>query len=80
MEEVNEKKVFWAVEQFRRNLSIRSVIELERAGLDWICRDNDIDYTELNDSEKEELWKEMIAILEEIEFNREFSELYMEED
>ena len=68
-----------AVKQFRKHLNIRSVAELERAGLDWICRDNNIDYTELNNAEKEELWKEMIRILDETEFRTEYLG-YLKED
>ena len=78
--EVNEEKVFLAVMRFRTDWEIQTISELERIGLERICREYNIDYSDLNEAEKEEIWKELIAIVEEIEFVREFSEMYMEED
>jgi len=76
---MEERKVFEAVMQFRTDLRIETVTELERTGLEEACTENNIDYYELNEAEKEKLWKEMIAVVEEIEFNKEFSELYEED-
>ena len=77
--EVNEEKVFLAVLRFRANWEIQTISELERIGLERICREYNVDYSDFSEAEREELWKELIAIVEEIEFNREFSELYEED-
>jgi len=48
-------------------------------GIERICREYNVDYSDFSEAEKEELWKELMAIVEEIEFNRDFSELYEED-
>ena len=78
--EVNEEKVFRAVMRFRTDWEIQTISELERIGLERLCREYNVDYDDFSEAEKEEIWKELIAIVEEIEFVREFSEMYMEED
>ena len=77
--EVNEEKVFLAMLRFKADWEIQMISELERIGLERICREYNVDYDDLNEAEKEEIWKELIAIVEEIEFVREFSELYEED-
>ena len=77
--EVNEEKVFLAVLRFRANWEIQTISELERIGLERLCKEYNVDYEDFTEAEREELWKELMAIVEEIEFNREFSELYEEE-
>ena len=79
-ETIDYEKVFLAILQIERNLEIETVTELERIGLERICIDNSIDCEELTEAEKEEIWKELIAIVEEIEFCKEFAEMYMNED
>ena len=79
MEGIDERKVFSAVMRFKTDWEILTISELERIGLERICREYNVDYDDLNEAEKEELWKELIAIVEEIEFVREFSELYEED-
>jgi len=77
---IDSEKVFLAVLQIERNLEIETVVELERMGLKGICIDNNIDYNDLTETEKEALWKEVIGIVEETEFKKEFAEMYMNED
>ena len=79
-ETIDYEKVFLAVLQIERNLEIETVAELERIGLERICIDNSIDYEELTEAEKEEIWKELVAIVKEIEFKKEFAEMYLNED
>ena len=74
------EKVFLAVLQIQRNLGIETVAELERIGLKRICIKNNIDYDDLTEAEKEELWKELTGIVEEIEFKKKYAEMYMNED
>ena len=77
---IDSEKVFLAVLQIERNLEIETVAELERIGLNGICIDNNIDYNDLTEAEKEAIWKEVIAIVEETEFKKQFAEMYMNED
>ena len=77
---IDSEKVFLAVLQIERNLEIETVTELERAGLRRVCINNNIDYGELTEAEKEAIWKEVIAIVEETEFKKQFAEMYMNED
>ena len=79
-EAIDLEKVFLAVLQIERNLEIESVAELERIGLERICIENSIDYNDLTETENEEIWKELIAIVEEIEFSKEFARMYLNED
>ena len=78
--EVNEEKVLLALLRFKTDWEIQTISELERIGLERICREYNVDYEDLTEAEREEIWKELIAIVEEIEFCLEFSELYEEED
>ena len=79
MKEINIEKVFLAVLRFRANWEILTISELERIGLERLCREYNIDYEDLTEAEKEEIWMEAVAIVDEIEFNREFAELYEED-
>ena len=78
-ETIDHEKVFLTVLQIERNLEIESIPDLERIGLERICREYNVDYEDLTEAEREEIWKELIAIVEEIEFCLEFSELYEED-
>jgi len=71
-ETIDYEKVFLAVLQIKRNLEIETIPDLERIGLERICIDNGIDWDEFTEVEKEELWKELIAIVERIEFEKDF--------
>ena len=71
-EAIDNEKVFLAVLQIERNLEIETIPDLERIGLERICIDNGIDWDEFTEVEKEELWKELIAIMERIEFEKDF--------
>ena len=71
-ETIDNEKVFLAVLQIKRNLEIETIPDLERIGLERICIDNGIDWDEFTEVEKEELWKELIAIMERIEFEKDF--------
>ena len=78
-EDVDEEKVLLAVLRFKADWEIQTISELERIGLERICIEYNVDYSGLNEAEREEIWKELIAIVEEIEFCLEFSELYEED-
>ena len=71
-EAIDNEKVFLAVLQIERNLEIETIPDLERIGLERICIDNGINWEELTEAEKEEIWKELIAIVERIEFEKDF--------
>jgi len=77
---IDSEKVFLAVLQIERNLEIETVAELERIGLKGICVGNNVDYNDLTEAEKEAIWKEVIGIVEETEFKKQFAEMYMNED
>jgi hypothetical protein len=57
-EAIDCDKVFLAVMQIRQNLQIDSVPELERAGLEKVCRDCNVDYEDFTEAERDEIWKE----------------------
>ena len=57
-----------------------SVAELERLGLEEICRRYNIDYDEMTEAERNGLWAELIALAEEVEFKKYFEENYTELD
>lgn len=78
--EADMKKVYLIVQRIKRNLEIETEFELERKGLERICIENNIDYNELNEAEKEEIWKELLEIVEEIEFTKYYAEIYNGED
>lgn len=79
-ENIDIKKVYLIVQHIKRNLEIETEFELERKGLQRICIENNVDYDELNEAEKEMIWKELIEIVEEIEFKKYYADLYMGDD
>ena len=79
-EAIDYEKVFLAVITIEQNLEIESVAELEREGLERICIENNIDCNDLSEEEKELVWKELIGIVEEIEFCSEFRKLYIDDE
>ena len=46
------------------------LVELRTKGLKEICIENNVDYYELSEAEKEELWNELLEMAEEIELIR----------
>ena len=74
------KKVYLIVQQIKRNLEIETEFELERKGLRRICIENNIEYNELDGTEREEIWKELIKIVEEIKYKKYYADLYMGDD
>ena len=76
MEEIDYKKVYLVVQRIKRNLEIETVFELERIGLDRICIENNIDFEDLTEAEKEEVWQELLSIAEEAEFRTYYAEIY----
>ena len=78
--EADMKKVYLIVQRIKRNLEIETEFELERKGLERICIENNIDYNDLTEEEKELVWRELIEIVEEIEFTKYYAEMYNGED
>ena len=72
---IDSEKVFLAVLQIERNLEIEAVAELERKGLERVCIESNIDYNDLTEAEKDAVWGEILGIVEEIEFKKEFAEM-----
>lgn len=73
---IEYKKVYGIVRHIQRSDFDYTVFELERKGLQRICIDYNVGYDELSEAEKEELWKELMAVAEEIEFKRYFEDIY----
>ena len=70
------KKVYLTVQHIKRNLEVETEFELERLGLERICIENNIDYMDLTEEEKEEIWNELMGIAQEIEFTKYYAEIY----
>lgn len=47
--------------------------ELERIGLEGICKEYNLEYSDLSEREKRFLWEELRELAREVEFNRDWN-------
>lgn len=76
-ENIDYRKVYRIVEHVKKQETFDyTEFELERNGLQRICIEYNVDYDDLNEAEKEGLWKELMAMAEETEFKRYYEHIY----